>query len=176
MAGTGARSKRGSALVLVGQARPKLRKASRRDWTRAKEDLFLATLTETCNVTRAAEAAGVSLGGAYKRRKGNAAFRASWSDAVASAYQRLELVLLDRAFNGIEKSVTRKDGSTERMREYSNQLGLTLLKMHRDTASEVINEPAPEELDEVRDRVIKKLQRLRKRFEQEDAGQGPATA
>ena len=70
---------------------------------------------------------------AYRRRKMDAAFRAAWVEAIAVAYQRLELVLLERAFNGTEKVIPPQDGSEERMREYSNQLGLTLLKMHRDT-------------------------------------------
>ncbi len=128
----GARSPRD--LVLVGAARPKLRKPAKRDWTKLKEQAFLTALAETCNVRCAAAEAGVSTGHSYKRRKRNAAFRASWLEAIATAYQRLELVLLDRAFNGTEKLVKRKDGSEERMLEYSNQLGLTLLKMHRDSA------------------------------------------
>ena len=46
------------------------------------------------------------------------------------------------------------------MREYSNQLGLTLLKMHRDTAVEAETEFAPDEIEEIRERLIKKLQRI----------------
>jgi hypothetical protein len=85
------------------------------------------------------------------------------------AYQRLELVLLDRAFNGTEKLVKRRDGSEERMLEYSNQLGLTLLKMHRDSAIEASTELPPEDVDEIRERIIKKLQRLKKRQQEEDS-------
>jgi hypothetical protein len=44
---------------------------------------------------------------AYRRRKTDAAFRAGWLEAIGVAYQRLELVLLDRAFNGTEKLVRR---------------------------------------------------------------------
>lgn len=58
-------------------------------------------------------------------------------------------MLLDRAFNGTEKVVKRRDGSEERMLEYSNQLGLTLLKMHRDTALEANSELPPENVDEM---------------------------
>jgi hypothetical protein len=120
-------------------------------------------------VTRAAEEAGVSTGGAYKRRRENAAFRAGWLDAIAIAYQRLELVLLDRAFNGTEKLVKRRDGNDERMLEYSNQLGLTLLKMHRDTAVEADTEIRPEDIEEVRERLLNKLKRLKARREREKA-------
>jgi hypothetical protein len=150
-------------LVVAGGARPIVRKARRREWTRAREKQFLTALSETCNVTVAAEAAGISLTAAYVRRKKVAAFRAGWADAIATAYQRLELVMLDRALNGTEKIVVRKDGSEERMREYPNQIAMHLLKMHRDSAMEAIEEQAEAEIEEVRERLFQKLQRLRNR-------------
>ena len=158
-------------LVLVGTAKPQLRKPSSRDWTKKKETVFLTTLAETCNVTRAAEAAGIAFATAYRRRKKDAAFRAAWLEALGTAYSRLELVLLDRAFNGMEKVINRKDGGQERMVEYSNQLGLTLLKMHRDTAAEADVELSDDHLQEVRERLFNKLQRLRKRNAQEAASE-----
>jgi hypothetical protein len=154
-------------LTLVGGISPKVRKRSRRDWTKAKEAAFLSTLADTCNVTAACEAAGVSSGGAYKRKKAVAAFRAGWAEAIATAYQRLELVMLDRALNGTEKVVVRKDGSEERLRDYPNQIALHLLKMHRDSAVEAAVEPSEEDIEEVRERLFQKLQRLRKRIEAE---------
>jgi hypothetical protein len=111
----------------------------------------------------------VSVAGAYKRRKQNAAFRAGWAEAIGSAYQRLELVMLERALNGTEKIVVRKDGSEERMREYPNQIALHLLKMHRDSAAEAIEEPAEADIEELRQRLFDKLQRLRKRVDAETA-------
>src|SRR3954447_20150843 len=114
-----------------------MRKSAKRDWTKAKASAFLSALAETCNVSEACRRSGVPMTVAYRQRKMDAAFRAGWLEAIALAYQRLELVLLDRAFNGTERVIKRKDGSEDRMLEYSNQLGLTLLKMHRDTAVEV---------------------------------------
>ena len=90
--------------------------------------------------------------------------RSAWLDAIGAAYHRLELVLLDRAFNGTEKVVQRRDGSEERMREYSNQLGLALLKMHRDKAIQSSAEPAAEDVEEARRRLAKKLLRLKERI------------
>jgi len=146
-----------------------MRKASRRNWTKTKESEFLSVLAETCNVTEAARQAGVCLSYAYKRRASNAGFRAGWMQAIGDAYQRLELVLLDRAFNGIEKVVKRRDGSEERMLEYSNQLGLSLLKMHRNTAAEAASEMPPEDVGEMREQLVKKLLRLKKRIEGQTA-------
>lgn len=159
-----------SELVLVGGGKAQLRKRSKRDWTKAKQDKFLSALAETCNVTCAARDAGVSVSAAYRRRKLDAGFRGAWLEAVGTAYQRLEMVLLERAFAGTEKLVRRKDGSEERMVEYPNQLALALLKMHRDTAVEANAEFAPADVDEVRQRLLGKLERLRKREEKKSAG------
>jgi phage terminase small subunit len=156
-------AKKPGRLVLSAGRRPHLRKASRANWTKAKEREFVSALAETCNVTQAAREAGVSVSYAYKKRAADAEFRASWIEALGVAYQRLELVLLDRAFNGTEKLLKRKDGSEERMLEYSNQLGLTLLKMHRESVGEASMELPPDDIDEVKDRLIKKLQRLKAR-------------
>ena len=154
---------RGTEMTLVGGAKPQKRKRSPRDWTRAKARAFLNVLVETCNVSQACRETGVSISAAYARRRIDAAFRAQWLEAIGLAYQRLELVLLDRAFNGVEKLVTRKDGSEERMREYSNQLGLALLKMHRDSAEEANLELPPGDIEEIRERLIQKLRRLKDR-------------
>ena len=105
---------------------------------------------------------------AYRRRKLDAAFRPGWIDAIAAAYTRLELVLLDRAFNGTEKVMIRRDGSEERMREYPNHIGLRLLQMHRDTAIEADHEPAADDVDEIRERLVRKLQRMKKRDENQE--------
>jgi hypothetical protein len=155
-------------LVLAGGRKPHMRKASRRNWTRAKEREFLSVLAETCNVLEAARQARVCASYAYKKRAADARFRAGWIAAIGAAYQRLELVLLDRAFNGTEKVVKRRDGSEERMLEYSNQLGLALLKMHGDTAVEAETEFTAESADEIRERLIKKLRRLKARNDAKD--------
>ena len=95
-----ARKAKANELKLVGGEKTQLRKASSRDWSKAKERDFLSALAETCNVTRAAAEAGISVSAAYRRRKSDAGFRGAWLEAIGSAYQRLELVLLERAFVG----------------------------------------------------------------------------
>ncbi len=160
--------KRREEIIFTAGAKPQMRKASRANWTQAKKAHFLTALSETCNATQAAKDAGVCLSYAHKKRVSDAAFGAGWANAVAIAYRRLELVLLERFFNGTEKVVIRKDGSEQRMREYSNQLGLALLKMHRDGAVEAEAEFSSESADEIRERLIKKLNRLKARNEQEN--------
>lgn len=158
-------------LTVVGQSRPQARKQRKFEWTKAKETIFLTTLAETCNVTAAAQAAGMSASGAYLRRKRVAAFRASWVEAIATAYRDLELVLLERALNGTERIVTKPNGSVERMREYPNQIALALLRMHRDTVVEAEQEPSQGEVAELRQRLFDKLERLRRREEARGSAQ-----
>jgi hypothetical protein len=158
----GAKSKE---LTVIGGASPKTRRSSKKDFTKEKQAKFLSVLADTCNVRLAAREAGVSSTQVYEKRKTDAAFRAAWREAIGVAYQRLELVLLERAFNGTEKLVKRRDGSDERMREYSDRLGLMLLKMHRDSAREAAPDSEPEDIDEIRERIFTKLERVRKREE-----------
>jgi hypothetical protein len=156
-------------LTLVAAARPQLKRRAARDWSKAKAKAFLGVLGETCNVSEACRESGVPMTVAYRRRKMDAAFRAQWIEAIGTAYSRLELVLLDRAFNGTEKVITRHDGSEERMREYPNHIGLRLLQMHRETAIEADGEMPAEDVDEIRERLVKKLQRLKRRNEEQEA-------
>lgn len=158
-------------MVPIGGSKPQMRRASSRSWSAARASEFLAVLAETLNVSEACRVSGLSSVAVYRRRKSDAAFRAGWGGSVAEAYRRLELVLLERAFNGVEKVIRRRDGSEERMREYPNDLALRLLKMHRDTAmeSETESEFPIEEMDEVRARLMRKLQRLKKRNESQEA-------
>ena len=150
-------------LVLTGGKKPQQRKANARSWSARKATEFLSVLGETCNVSEACRQSEVSVTTAYRRKRVDAAFRAEWIDAVATAYQRLELMLLERALIGTEKVVRRKDGSEERMMEYPNQLGLTLLKMHRDTAIEASTEFEPDQIEELKAKLMSKLRRLKGR-------------
>jgi hypothetical protein len=163
---TGKRAKKEMTLVAAGK--PQLRKQAARDWSKAKADSFIAVLGETCNVSEACRHSGVPMTVAYRQRKMDAAFRARWIEAIGAAYSRLELMLLERAFNGTEKVVRRRDGSEERMREYPDHIALRLLQMHRETATEADNEPPIEDVNEIRERLVRKLQRMKKRDEEEE--------
>jgi hypothetical protein len=156
-------------MTLVAAKKPQLKKRAKRDWSKAKARAFLAVLGETCNVSEACRTSGLPMTVAYRRRKMDAGFRTEWAQTLSYAYHRLELMLLERAFNGTEKVVTRRDGSEERMREYSDRLALNLLKIHRETAMEAEPELASEDVDEIRERIVRKLQRLKRRNEQQEA-------
>ena len=156
-------------MTLVAAKKPQLKKRAKRDWSKAKATRFLTVLGETCNVSEACRRSKVPMTVAYRRRKMDAGFRAEWVQTIGEAYQRLELVLLDRAFNGTEKVIRRRDGSEERMREYPNHIALQLLKMHRETAIEAESEFEQEDVEEIRERLVRKLQRMKKRDEEQEA-------
>ena len=156
-------------LTLVAAKKPQLKKRANRDWSKAKAARFLKVLGETCNVSEACRRSGVPMTVVYRRRKMDAAFRAQCAEMIAIGYHRLEAVLLERAFKGTEKVITRKDGSEERVREYPNHIALRLLQMHRETAIEADSELPLEDVHEIRERLMKKLQRLKKRNEEQEA-------
>ena len=163
----GRRSKAGDRLMLEGGTRPRQRAADPGSWTGAKEKSFLEALADSCNVKLAAQTAGASTSAIYVRRAGNAAFRAAWDAALATGYAQLEMMMLERALHGVEKVVAVKAGEPAVMREYSDRVGLALLRMHRDTAKEADQEHDPDEAREAGERIIARLVRMR-----EQAGAG----
>lgn len=147
--------------------RPQLRK-TRRVFTQARQERFFAELAATCNVTRAYRAAGVSKYCVYDHRRKSAAFRTRWTEAVRDSYARLELMMLERSMNGTVKTITRADGSVEKIHDYPNAIALQLLRLHRQTAAEAETEYEPEDVEEVRERIADKLERLRAQLDKED--------
>jgi hypothetical protein len=151
----------GLELVLEGAIRKRQIRPSHRSWTAAKERRFLEALATCCNVKLAAKTAKVSTSAAYVRRQKNAGFRAAWETALATGYAQLEMMMLERALHGVEKVVIARDGTKTVMREYSDRVALALLRMHRDLAK-TADEPLDDvELDEARQRIIARLERLR---------------
>ena len=133
------------------------------DWTDEMAEKFCEVLADSCNVTLAAAAIGRSISNIYKQRSKYASFRASWDAALAVGYSRLELMLLERALHGVEKTVTQRDGTTSVMREYPDRVALTLLRMHRENAAIADQTVDEVEYEEARDRIVARLERLRER-------------
>ena len=152
-------------MVINGGPKPRLRAPRKRDWTKAKADRFIETLAETCNVTLAAQAIGVAIPTVYKRRAKDAGFRAGWDQALAIGYSRLEMMMLERALHGVKKTVVLSNGETKVMREYSDRVALTLLRMHRENAAIAEESVEANDYQEACDRIVARLQRLRERDE-----------
>lgn len=80
--------------------------------TPEKLTAFCAALAETCNVSRAAAAIGVSRYTAYKWRKADADFAAQWDDAMQAALLVLEDEARRRAFDGTDEPLTHQGSFT----------------------------------------------------------------
>jgi hypothetical protein len=148
-------------LVLEGGKRPRTIRPSHRSWTKDKEKEFFEALAASCNVKLAAKLAGVSTSGAYVRRGKDAGFRAGWDQALATGYAQLEMTMLERALHGVEKTVIARDGTKTVMREYSDRVGLALLRMHRDSAAMAGDGADHEQYREACERIMERLERLR---------------
>ena len=146
---------------LTGGKRPRVVEARANTFTPAKQGRFLETLGATCNVALSCREAEVSESTVRRHYATDAGFRAGWDEAVASAYRNLELMLLDRSLNGTTKTVTKADGSVDRTHEYPNTIALTLLRLHRDKALPEEPEGQEEDIEEVRARILRRIQRLR---------------
>lgn len=152
--------------VLAGGRRPQMVTARPSTWTRAMAARFVEVLAESCNVTMAARAIGRSVSNVYKRREKDADFRLAWDRALAAGYSRLEMMMLERALHGVEKTVIARDGTTTVMREYSDRVALTLLRMHRETVLEASAAgPDSEDYGEACERIMARLARIRAREE-----------
>lgn len=149
--------------TVEGKARLKKRRPSPQTITGEQIETFFAELADSCNVVRSAKAAGFSANWAYRKRKTDAAFRSSWAAAVRDGYANLELILLERAMKGTPKLVRTGKGHDRVMREYSNALAVALLRRHAETADSAAYEPGEDELREVRERILEKLEGLRRR-------------
>ena len=152
-------------LVLDGRSSPKRRKASAQSIKDEQILTFFATLAETCNVVRAAKAAGFTANWAYRKRRTDAGFRNAWAEAVREGYAKLELVLLERAIKGTPKLVKTARGTDRIMRDYSTPLAVALLRRHAETADSAAYEPGEDEFREIRERILEKLERLKQRDE-----------
>lgn len=154
----------GSELMMIdGGAKMQRRGGKRQDITPEQIDIFLTTLADTCNVVRSSKAAGMSTNYAYRRRRRDATFRTGWAEAVREGYAKLELILLERAIKGTPKLVRTARGTDRVMRHYSTPLAVALLKRHADTADEAAYQHGEDELREVRERILDKLERIRQR-------------
>ena len=150
----------GGSLVLDAGKRPRKRRAARDSWSAAKERAFLTALADSCNVKLAATVAKVSTSAIYVRRQRNATFRRAWDLALATGYAQLEMVMLERALHGVEKIVVVK-GEPTVMREYSDRVGLALLRIHRDSVAMVEEEASGGDSGEAAERIMARLVRLR---------------
>lgn len=151
-------------------------RAPKREWTPALRNRFLAELAQTANVRGAVRAVGLSEPGAYKLRKRDAAFAAAWGQALCEGYDKLEMLLLERALAGLDGDRV-PPGDASRIEKLSERTLLSMLAHHRQTvrdlreaAARAQARPAADEDAEVRARLEAKLDEMHERMSADDGG------
>lgn len=105
--------------------------SNRTKLTPEKRDEFLTLLSETCNVTKSAQAIGISRQCAYDNRDADPAFASAWDNAIEEAVDLLEQEAQRRAFKGTQRPVFHQGKECGVIQEYSDTLAIFLLKAHR---------------------------------------------
>lgn len=82
-----------------------------REISETQRQLFVEVLSACCNVRHAAAAAGFSHSAAYKLRRVDRDFADAWQAALENGYARLEMALVERAIDTIEKLNGDDDGT-----------------------------------------------------------------
>ena len=98
-----------------------------------RQQKFLDALRETCNITVAAQAIGVSTTTISKYRKEDPLFEERFKEAMEEGVDLLEHEAHRRAFQGVEEPVFYKGDECGTVRKYSDGLTMFLLKAHRPT-------------------------------------------
>lgn len=155
-----------------GYRRPiQLRRVAASGWTKAKRELFLATLANSCNVRKAAAAAWMTPSGVYQLRKRDAAFGDLWGEALELGYERLETALLEHALIGVNAiEIGDAIGTVEDLpgpdmvSAGAIQLAMALLTKHRKgvdgkPVTRQDRRPTPEETDAALKKQLDALER-----------------
>lgn len=103
-------------------------RARNEDWSR---ETFLHELAETCMVSKAAEAAGVSRSTVYLERERNEEFAQRWADIDEAVIETLEEEAKRRALQGVTEPVVSAGKRLGTVQKYSDSLMMFLLKAKR---------------------------------------------
>ncbi len=149
------------------------RKTSSRDWTKARRAIFLAELEASCNVTRAAQAAGMAKRAVYELRRREPSFATLWAEALDAGVERLRAELLARALGTSgpdDENPDREDIVARAPEAMSDEMRLRVLQACRrgDEGRPARGRRAPVRLDrsadEAIDALLAKLDRVEKRL------------
>lgn len=142
----------------------KLIKGSEARWGKRAQEAFLAELTMSANVKRAAAAAGFSTQAVYKRRLKDRHFAAAWDAAIETGKARVQAYLVEaatRTFDPDELPIGEdRELPTVSISEAINIAKLKAAGPPPPTGDEPIDE---DQFKEIRERILDKLQRLRER-------------
>ena len=132
-------------------------------WSQARETIFFEELAATANVKRAATAAGVSPNAVYARRMKHPPFKAKWAAVLETGRASIEMHLVEAANKSFDPDEL-DTGAIEPKVSVAEAIRIVQLHGSRAERSAIQEiEPPPEEIEEIRARLFKKIERLRKR-------------
>jgi len=164
--GSPPRDKLGEELVGAGS---QLKRAGNGRWSKAKEKAFFDELAATANVKRAAKAAGVSPNAVYARRMRDAHFRAKWAAVLETGRASIEMHLVEAANKSFDPD---EIDTGEIQPKVSVAEAIRIVQVHGSKKQqEMLSNPfaeqpaamTEEQVEEARERLFNKLERLRKR-------------
>jgi hypothetical protein len=145
-----------------------MKRAGHDRWSQAKEARFFDELAATANVKRAAAAAGVSTNAVYARRMKQPVFRAKWAAVLETGRAAIEMKLVEaanRSFDADEidtGEVEPRVSVAEAIRIVQTH-GSKAQREEQDVFAQQAAEMSGDDIEAVRERLLKKLERLRKR-------------
>lgn len=122
---------------------------------------FLKNLAVSSHVTNSAKAAHVGVSTVYNWRERDPEFFRQWMRALAAGYELLEMDLLDRARNGVEKPVFHEGKQVATVRQYNDGVGVKLLLAHKQMVALTRAAEGPINPEEVRASLDRKLADMR---------------
>jgi hypothetical protein len=143
-------------------------------WSQAKEKVFFEELAATANVKRAAEAAGVSTNAIYARRMKDRLFKAKWAAVLESGRAAIEMKLVEaanKAFDPDELEIGEAEPSAGPPK-VSVAEAIRIVQLHgskaqreeqQDFLAQQAAEMSADDVDGLRERLIRKLKKLRER-------------
>ncbi len=143
--------------------RTQIARARLNQFTPRSEDRFLGALAATCNVKAACAEVGLSPAAAYNHRKRWPAFAERWDAAIAAGSARIEFGLVEAACNLFSR--TDKPAS-DTVRAMTADQAIHVLHMHQHRVHGIGKRPGlmprPRTLDELRERIWRKVEAIRR--------------
>lgn len=146
------------------------------EWTAETERDFLDHLSATANARASADAAGVSVSGAWLRRRRMPGFAEAWDEAVADGHARLEMLLMERGtalLGGLDFGGSNGDGAAatdDAARDgtaraaFDPQIAMWLLKRRDQARAGTVARgrawTRERSIDEVRAEILRKVEAM----------------
>lgn len=154
----------GSRIRRMSDGKPRVVFTRGSQWSDEAEDIFFDVLRWTCNVKRAAKAAGAWPHTVYRFRRERADFAARWHAALEDGFARLELALVGGATHAVTPRKRKKPPRRSPIAPMSAADAIRVLAIHRAEVKNIggrSGQPARiRTLDEVREGIVRKVEAI----------------